>query len=117
MGNYVLSQSAREEYFDTACAVQQQITREFAAAFDSGVRRCTQQTAPRPVLVVRAHKQRQRHEITQVDAFLTPSAHVGPWKLQDSGSMNPVDMYMTDFYMTAASIAGTHRLAAQTHSL
>lgn len=77
VGNFVLSQSARSDFYDCALAVRRQVADDFAAVFAAGV-----------------------------DALLTPTAPSGPWALGDMARMPPVDVYVQDVMTVPANLAG-----------
>ena len=76
VGSFVLSQSAKEEYYDAATAVRRLIASDFDAV------------------------------LQDVDAVLSPTTPTPPWPVHRTADVDPVAMYANDVMTVPASLAG-----------
>ena len=78
VGNYVLSESAREAYLGSAVAVRRALVAEFEAVWASGV-----------------------------SAMLTPTCPTGPFPVAGAADADPLGMYVNDVMTVASNLTGT----------
>ena len=86
VGNYVLSESAREAYLGSAVAVRAALVDEVQQVWTSGV-----------------------------DAVIGPTCPSGPWALDSEAASDVVGMYANDVMTIAANLTGTSGLGGQLH--
>lgn len=78
VGNYVLSENARGEYFDAANEIRSRLKNDFSSCFSEA----------------------------GVHVLLAPTTPTAPWTLQDTPNIDPVSMYANDVMTVPINLAG-----------
>lgn len=90
LGNFVLSQSAKGEYYDNACRVRAAVAQQFQSSL-----RSSSSSDGGGVQTAEA-----------VDVLLMPTTPSPPWAIDAVGAADPTEMYANDILTVPVNLAG-----------